>query len=318
MSNRYDECDREALRTYGRFDDAQSLFIARELTHIRAQILQVKKATLNAFNVFPVQTDVPEGADTAVQKVYDSVGVAAIISNFADDLPRVDLLAKEEVARVRYVGGAYGYSYKELKNAQMIGVNLNTDKGAAVKRAVDTKLNRIAWNGVDGDPHSGFLSNENINEFVLPADGTESSTKLRDKTEEQILRDLNDFVNSVRVATNYEETVNTLLLPPEVHAFLSTKRLSDTSRTLMEYFRAAHPEITRVMSVGELAGAGDDGKDVMVAGYFDAGYIKFEIPVRFRQLPIQYRNMEFVVNCFATTLGVTINIPFAFVKSEGC
>ena len=72
------------------------------------------------------------------------------------------------------------------------------------------------------------------------------------------------------------------------------------------------------MRVGELKGAGESGKDVMIAGYFDPTYIKFEIPIRFDQLPVEYRNLEYVINCVASTAGVTVTMPFAFVKAEGC
>ena len=69
-----------------RNDEAFSLFLARELTYIRTQVLQVAKAPMNAFRIFPVQTEVPAGAATAMQRVYDQTGMAKIISNYADDL----------------------------------------------------------------------------------------------------------------------------------------------------------------------------------------------------------------------------------------
>lgn len=320
MTQNYDERDLAELRASGRFDESQSLFLARQLTHVRAEARQVKKAALNAFTVFPTQTDIPAGAETAVQRVYDSVGTAAVISNYSDDLPRVDLLAKETTVKVKLIGSAYGYNYRELANAQFAGMRLSTTKARAAKIANDTKLNRLAWKGDVEHGIAGFLGNENVSEYTLTADGGDSSdsSKFADKTDEQILRDLNAFVDAVGAATNYVETVNTLLLPPAVYALVATKRLSYSDRTVLEQFRAAHPEITRVMSVGELAGAGTGGKDVMVAGYFDPGYIKFEIPVRFDQLPVQYRNLEYVVNCVSTTAGVNISIPYAFVKAEGC
>ncbi len=320
MNTRYDERDFAVLRASGRFDESQSAFLARQLTYTRAQVLQTKKKTLTAFNVFPVETDIPAGADTATQIVYDEIGTAAIVSNYSDDLPRVDLLAKETPVKIKLVGDAYGYNYRELQNAFFARTNLSTRKGRIAKNVVDTKLNAIAWKGDAAHKITGFLSNENINEYTLTADGGTSSdsAKFADKTDEQILRDLNAFVDAVGAATNYVETVNTLLLPPSVYALVSTKRLSYSDRTVLEFFRAAHPEITRVMSVGDLEGAGEGGKNVMVAGYFDSSYIRFEIPVRFEQLPVQYRNLEYVINCVATTAGLTVTIPYAFVKAEGC
>ena len=65
----------------GHLDEAASIFLARELQYVRRKVLEVPKAPLEAFTVFPVQTEVPAGAETAYQRVYDAVGVAKLISN---------------------------------------------------------------------------------------------------------------------------------------------------------------------------------------------------------------------------------------------
>ncbi len=319
MSNvNYDERDYNAAMASGNFDAAGSAFVARQLTMVRAQVLRVKKASLNAFNVFPVTTDIPVGAETALQRVYDSVGVAEIISNWADDLPRVDVLAQETSVNVKMLGDAYGYNYREVQNAQFANINLSAEKGRVAKYALDYKLNQIAWHG-DKEHHiTGFLDNPNISEFTLPGDGASNSTKLADKTEEQVFRDLNNFIESIPEATNQVEQANALLLPPAVYTLLATKRLGDTETTYLNFFRQIHPEITNIAKVLELKGAGQDGKDVMIAGFFDPSYIKFEIPIRFDQRPVEYRNLEYVINCVASTAGVTVTMPFAFVKAEGC
>lgn len=319
MSNvNYDERDYNAAMASGNFDAAGSAFVARQLTMVRAQVLRVKKASLNAFNVFPVTTDIPVGAETALQRVYDSVGVAEIISNWADDLPRVDILAQETSVNVKMLGDAYGYNYREVQNAQFANINLSAEKGRVAKYAIDYKLNQIAWHG-DKEHHiTGFLDNPNISEFTLPGDGANNSTKLADKTEEQVFRDLNNFIESIPEATNQVEQANALLLPPAVYTLLATKRLGDTETTYLNFFRQIHPEITNIAKVLELKGAGQDGKDVMIAGFFDPSYIKFEIPIRFDQRPVEYRNLEYVVNCVASTAGITVVMPFAFAKAYGC
>ena len=57
---------------------------------------------------------------------------------------------------------------------------------------------------------------------------------------------------------------------------------------------------------------------MVVAGYFDPTYIRFEIPTRFDQQPVQYRNLEYVIDCVAEAAGVTVTMPMAFVKAQGC
>lgn len=75
------------------------------------------KAPLNAFKVFPVQTEIPKGAQTAYQRIYDSYGMTEIISNYADDLRRVDVIGEEKAVKVVDIGDSYGYSINEIKIA---------------------------------------------------------------------------------------------------------------------------------------------------------------------------------------------------------
>lgn len=314
----YEDYESGYLAQTGRFDDAASAFLARELTHVRAQVLQVKKAPLNAFQVFPVQTDIPVGAETALQRIYDSVGIAKIIGNYADDLPRADVAGKETAVRVYQLGAAYGYNVRELQNAAFANRPLSALKAAAARNAIDIKLNQLAWYGEAKNNIFGFLNQPNIGEYALKNDGANGSTALKDKDEATVIRDMNEFLQAIPTATNEVETPNTVLLPPEAYAYLKTTRLTDSDRTLMDFIQQAHPEITRWMKVGELKGAGEDGKDVMFAGVFDPTYIKFEIPARFNQLPVEKRNLEYVIDCLSETAGVTVNYPMAFIKAVGC
>lgn len=309
--------DAAELMRSGRFDEKYSYFLAEQLRYVRAAALKVKKAPLKAFEVFPVTTDIPVGAKTAVQRIYDSVGMAKIISNYGDDLPRIDILAAEKPVHVRTLGAAYGYSVTDLQNAQFAGMNINAEKAEAAREAIDRKINAIAWKGDAEYGITGFIDNPNLTEYTVAASGTGSSTKFIDKTDEQIIADLNGLAAAVETATSFEEHPNTLLLPPKAYTIVSTKRLSYSDHTILDFFRAAHPNITRVIAVGELEGASSSGKDIMVAGFFDPKYIKLEIPIRFEQMPIQYRNLEYVIDCIASTTGVTVQIPNAFAKAEG-
>ena len=165
----YDEKEARYLQNVANMDEATSVFLARQLTHIRTQTLTVKKAPMNAFQVFPVQTDIPAGAESAVQYIYDAVGMAEIISNYADALPRVDVVAKEQAVKVFSIGDAYGYNYREVKNAQFANIPLSALRAQQARRGIDLKLNKIAWNGDKAHHITGFLDNENISTISLPA-----------------------------------------------------------------------------------------------------------------------------------------------------
>ena len=316
---KYDAKEAQYLQDNCHTDESASVFLARQLTHIRSQVLTVKKAPLNAFQVFPVQTDIPAGAETAVQYIYDAVGMAEIISNYADDLHRVDVIAKEQAVQVFALGDAYGYNYREVKNAMFAGVNLSAMKAQQARRGIDVKLNQIAWKGDADHNITGFLNNSNISTIALAADGTGSKTTLSTKTTDQMIRDMNNIIDAIPTATNEVEQANTVLMAPAVYRTLSETRIPDgEGQTVLGFLQAVHPEINRWMKVGELKGAGTDGTDMVVAGYFDPMYVRFEIPTRFDQLPVQYRNLEYVVDCVSEAVGVTVTMPMAFVKAQGC
>ena len=316
---RFDEAERNYIQSVaGRQDEAFSFFLARELTQIRARVLEVSKAPMNAFRIFPVQTEVAPGAATAIQRIYDSTGMAKVISNYADDLPRADAVGKEVVSKVVTVGDSYGYNTMEIEHAQFAGVNLSMYKAQAARRAVDLKINQMAWFGDADHGVTGFIDNPNLTAVTLAADGTGSSTKFTDKTPDQIIRDITKLITAINVATNNVENPNMVLLPTEAFDHIvMTPRSQYSDLTILEFLRRSHPDV-RFEKVGELDGAGTAGADLMIAGRFDPDVVRLEIPERFRQLPVEKRNLEYVVDCIARVIGVTVTIPMAFSKASGC
>ena len=244
--------------------------------------------------------------------------MAKIVADYGDDLPRAEAVATTIPAKVVTVADSYGYNYVELEHARMANVNLEARKALAARRGIDLKLNNIAWFGDAAHGITGFLGNANIANVVIPADGTGSSKLFKDKDPDKIIRDMNSLINEVNVNTNGVEMPDTVLMAPAVYDILeSTPKSQYSDRTILEFLRGAHPEITRWLKIGELTGAGTGSTDMIVAGVFRPEYIRMESPVRFDQLPVQYRNLEYVVPCVARTLGVTVNVPVCFASAYG-
>lgn len=97
------------------------------------------------------------------------------------------------------------------------------------------------------------------------------------------------------------------------------RQLAYVRGKILEVLQKVHPDIRkeRWIKVGELNGAASDGSDMIIAGKFQPDYIKFEIPNRFAQLQVQIRNLEYVINCISSVIGVTVTLPMAFVRVEG-
>ena len=127
----YDRADVRALRNgnicsrmvggdYGevRFDSVEqaSIFFARELDYIKTQTYDVEHPEMTALSIFPVTSEVPEGAETFTYYSYDKTGMAAIINNYATDLPRVDVKGEPSTGYVKSIGDSYGYSVQDRKS----------------------------------------------------------------------------------------------------------------------------------------------------------------------------------------------------------
>lgn len=317
-TERYDEKDLRAIQASGRLDDDASVFFARQLEYIRPKTYDILRAQLSAMELFPIDTSANPGAEFITYRSFDKAGIAKLIANYADDLSRADVSAKEYTSPIRGIGNSYGYSVQEIRAAMFANVDLNSKKQAAARRAHDELINRLAWFGDAESGLPGFLSNTNIPGYVIPADGTGTSKKFKDKTPDQIIRDLNGIANSVYVTSKGVHRPNELWLPYEQFTYISsTPRSTISDTTILEFFLSNNPFVQKVTPVLELGGAGTAGADLMVAADNSSDYYQLNLPMMFMQHAPQQRNLEFVVPCESRFGGVTLEYPLAFAKGEG-
>ena len=72
-----------------------SVFFARELESIESRLYDFKKRELKYRELIPVSNRDSAGAETITYRMFDKVGMAQIIANWSDDLPRADVFGKE-------------------------------------------------------------------------------------------------------------------------------------------------------------------------------------------------------------------------------
>lgn len=314
----YDELDHAVLQRSGEFhNDADTIFFARELEAVKKKTYDQKYSNLNALKLFDMSSEVHPGAKTVTFRSYGSVGMAKTVANYATDFPRVDVIGEEHTAKIATGGAAYGFSVDDLRSAQMTGKPLSAMKASAVRRAMDEYVNRIVFKGDKAAGVVGLLDNPNIGSFTVPNDGKSSSTKFKDKTPLQILRDMNDAVASVSKATNDIENPNTIAMPPEQYRYISSTPYSDVvADSILEVFKRNNPGIT-VMKANELAGAGAGGLDLMLVYVKDADHQTVEIPLPFYQHTVQQKGLEFEIPCEVKTAGLLCYYPLSMTKVAG-
>ena len=302
----YDGADARALKngnvcqalTGGdtRFDSVEqaSVFFARELDHVKTETYDVEYPEMTALAIFPVTSEIPEGAETFTYYSYDKTGMAKIINNYATDLPRADVKGKPVTGYVKSVGDSYGYSVQEMRASRLAGKSLDVRKGEAARYAMDYIVNKIAWAGDKDNGLVGILSEDNdIPKYVLSTvtvDGKEH-TEFRYKNADQILDDINGMQKYTSQITKNVEKPDTLVLPSDVYIDLATRRIPDTETTILKFVLDHAPYLKEIREANELQAESTDinptGSNVMFLFTNDERKMALEIPMHFYQYPLQ-------------------------------
>lgn len=305
----------------GLMDADGAVFFQRQLEHIKSRSYDVQYAALQARSLFPVSNEGGMGVTTITYRTYDQAGVARIINAYADDLPRADVAGKETTIPVRSVGTSYGYNLDEIQSSQLTGTGLDQRRANASRRSVEQVVNDVAFFGDAKSGMPGLFDNANIptGNVVDPGGGTEWVNK----TPDQILFDINDLFADIFETTKMVERPNTLLLPPSQWSYIaSTPRSANSDTTILQYVVQNSPYINSeadIIPVNECAAANNPllASDAMVAYDRDPDKLQLEIPVELEYLPIQQKNLEFIVPGRARLAGLNIYYPLSLAIATG-
>ena len=237
-----------------RFDSAEdaSVFFARELDHVKAQSYDVEYPELTALHLFPQSSEADPGAETITYYTYDKTGLAKIIDNYSTDLPRADVTGKPSFAKIKSIGDSYGYSAQEMRASRLAGKSLDARKGESARYQIDALTNKIAWCGDEESGLMGVLSDgQNIPLYTIGANAS-GKTKWAEKSADEILADVNGMAKQVAKITKNVERPDTLCVPADVFMDISTRRIPDTSTTVLAFIQEHAPYIKNVVSTAEL------------------------------------------------------------------
>lgn len=300
----------------GLLTDSLGIFFARQLESIKARTYDVRYADLVYRELIPVTFETPAGATTITYETFDSVGVAKIIQNYAGDLPRADVTGKETTIPVRTIGDSFGYTVQEIAAASMAGGQpLQQRKADAARRAIEEKMNDIAFNGAPENGLNGFFTHPNIP--TTTGNGVWSGL-----TGAQILEDLNDTVSTMVETTLMVERPNLILLPVAQYNLVFTSfRVDNTDMSIAKQFIENSPYFTstdQIMPINQMADvAAFSGDDVMIMYNRSPDKLEFEIPQDVTFYPTQDRNLETIVPVASRCAGLNVYYPLSLIILRG-
>ena len=318
----HDAMDLAIIQASGLFhEDAvefggSSLYFARQLDYVKARTYNQLFPEMRSSTLVPDNTEYPEWIETISVLSYEAVGMAKIISNYADDLPRADVRAMAYVVQVKTIGDSYGYNVNEIRASRANGIGLDARKAASARLAIEIKLAKIRLIGDDEYGLYGIFTHPNIPEVILPNPGPWSALP-GDEVLENLIAMQEAFYNQNKGV----HQANYLALAPNAYNACITKQLTAgvTPTSPLVYHRELYPEVA-VERIYECqnANAGPPGgpqQDVAMLYERSVENLEHSYIMPFGQLPPEARNLEFVINCLARSGGVQIWRPLALVEA---
>lgn len=309
--------------------DAQQVamsFLIRQASLIEPTVYAMRYQEIQYPSLIPVDTSAPEWIQSVTYFSMDGVGKAEWFHGNAQDINKVELTREKFETSVSMAAIGYGYTLEELGTAQLLGMNLTSDKASLARRIAEEKIDQIAFVGDAGKGYTGLVNASSPTATTAPADGTGSATTFASKTPDQILRDINGQLIGMFTGTLGSEIANTLLLPYSVLLDLSTRRIDAVNQTtILEwiernnvYTRTTGQPLTIRGMFGYLDTAGASSSKRMVAYNRSPEVLKMHLPMPFRFLPAwQTGPMKFDVPGIFRAGGVDIRRPKAVRYLDG-
>lgn len=139
-------------------------------------------------------------------------------------------------------------------------------------------------------------------------------------------RYLLDMAKQVAKITKNVERPDTLCVPADVFMDISTRRIPDTSTTVLAFIQEHAPYIKNVVSTAELDADSPETNPYAVGGNpqgvaflfkNDPRKLTLENPMPFYQYPLQVEKLETIILCEARTAGVIVYYPLSALIAVG-
>lgn len=308
-----------------RLDAGETIFLNRELESKLAQSKDVKHRQLRILkeNILPINTELDNATKTFVYEVWDAYGFAKIVTSYrAGDIPNVDVSCTEVTGKIFPVMAKMTYDIQEIREAAKANKPLNTKRRDAVIKAIDTKLDRVAWFGDADHNLVGLAQYPGITSATIPNDGTSSSTTWASKTVDLILRDIYNGIAAIKDPTNDIESPDTLLLPSKIFTALGTRMVNTANSgniTILSLLKQVLSDlgITRIIGLNELNTANSSGGTRAILFKSDKMNLEFFLPVTMEFFAPKEDGLAYDVPAQARTGGVKVYYPLSVCYMDG-
>jgi hypothetical protein len=306
-----------------RLDANETMVLERQLEFLRARTADIERPAFKARTLVPVTSEVDPGAETWAYSQWDRVGMAKVVANYADDIPKVATFAKKFVQTVETLALGYGWSWLDTQRTARAGVPLRTRLAETVRQGFEQRIEVIAAIGITETGATGLLNNANVPTIAAaaPATGANTTWGGPDKTPLEVVNDLLAMENAIVTNTKGMHSPDTLVLPLSKLTYISQKSIYNTAPsnpldTIMSVFMAKSRSIQNV-EFWHFADTANAGQPRAVMYKRDPTVVHLEIPLEQQELPPQAKNLSLEINSVGRIGGVAWEYPLAGVYMNG-
>jgi hypothetical protein len=307
-----------------RLDANETMVLQQQLEFMRARTTDVERPDFKARMLVPITSEVDPGAETWAYSQWDRTGMAKIVANYADDIPKVAAFAKKFVQTIETIALGYGWSWLDVQRTARAGVPLRTRLANAVRDGFEQRIEVIGAIGIAETGATGLLNNANVPMIsaAAPATGANTTWGGPDKTPLEVVDDLLAMENAVVNNTKGLRRADTLVLPLVKLNYIAQKSIyaaapGNPLDTILSVFLAKSRSITNVefWHFCDTVNTGGTPRACMYRR--DPTVVHLELPQEQSELPPQAKNLSLEINSVGRIGGVAWEYPLSGVYMNG-
>ena len=289
-----------------------NFFTGESLIKLAERIYEEALPPLNNVNVKQ-----PSGADILGyrqfdREVYQHTGRADWINDFGMDAPAANVAVIRDIYNVGFFGASYAWNIREQRSASVTGRPLDTRRGIAARRAIESMHNSLFFTGSVPKQIPGLATNGYIPRLTIDATDWQAGAD-----PDNTLASMYSLEQQVIESSDTTHEPDTLLLATSLYSYAASTRASTlTGETILETYKRNAQSAKTVLRVREFQDAGPAGFPLMMAISTQALFLENIQPDQMTILSPQERSLRTVVNLVAENGGAITEYPLAHCIGE--
>ncbi len=296
-------------------------FLVQQAAYIESEIYRLEYPQYKYSSLVPLDDSAPDWTKQVVFRSVDARGELKLFGPNSTDVPTVDIAMNQGFHEIKTAALGYTYTLEEIGFAQLNNVNLDVEKGQAVRDVTEQGMNKIYLLGHD-EIGEGLFTSGNVSKETAPATLKQLVADIPTKGTQPIVDLFAAGYNQVYLTnTKTVRRPTDFVLPPEQMQLLMRTMLNSANAsnyTLLQFLRENFKDMEFTDDLLLTKADGGHAADRMMVYQRDMRVVKGHdvMPLQFLA-PATADNINFKVPAICRTGGTEWRIPKAAHYVDG-